>query len=109
MAFSEKTSEEDTSSQFNANVDRLIMLINTTLQRKQVESAERYLKYLFEVMVRYFQKTAFSKPGRLRSFAGLQISPEADTGQNQSLPKSSFSNRTISSNYRDPFQDKIAS
>ena len=97
---------EDTSVRFNANIERLLLLINGTLAKHQTERSERYIKYFFEVLIKYLKKDATTKVSLPIGNQNFKVVSRFDNQDTES--GGYFTDRTLNSNYREPMLDKIA-
>ena len=99
---------DDTSSQFYSNIDKLIKLINVSLEKEQVKNAEKYINYFFSVMIRFYQKSSKSSKITTKAEFSAQVTSNVDIetngkgGMETNLPE-----RSIKNVFGDFFTDKI--
>lgn len=101
-------SQNDTSSKFHSNIDKLVKLINVSLEKEQTNNAEKYLNYFFVVMVRYYEKS--SKASKVIPESGpvtkITSGVKPDSTAINDI-ETSFPERSIDHVIGDPFTEKI--
>jgi hypothetical protein len=98
----------DTESNFNSNIDRLFKLIRNVLNKGQYTNAEKYVRYLFDVLVAYHKKKSLSS--KLDMPYDDFFLATSDTGINKIEPvnkKSLFEDHKMENYTRGNFEEKL--